>query len=787
MVSSNVAAENISIRDIPLKPWTGFARSWDWTYDALHKLVLSGIAGKVVLNTKPMSRREMALILADIIQRIQENRVSEFDQRYDLQDILLELMDEFSPELLALGVTGYGIRGEPPRFLEVKPLQFLQVRGGYTSNAPTDLENSNGERLEQGLNARVAGASWVEAGGVLAAYAHPEFLIGPDHESGRLVEGYLKARGGFLEMLAGRQPLWWGPGFHGSMLFSNNALGLDMVRLQTANQIELPWLLRYLGPLKFQGFFGQFEAEREFPHAKITGVRVDLAPFPWLELGAARSIMFAGKGRPKLNAYEWPRVLVFGNRTGSETSKYTGDNRFQVDLSLRFADVGKYLPLTRDAEFYIDFGWDDTCCGTFYAPLKPGAIVGLYLPNLFMSPDTTFRVEYSNSSSFQFTHSIWRDGYVRKGHVLSDFEGTAGEDLFFRLTERLDKQLEVGIEFDLARRGRTEQGLAFATKELHRYVGVDVSYRHSKNLSLNFATRFEWVRNRDFVAGNNDVNQVYTMEATYAFDTTYGAGRRGGLPPEELRRVPPETGARDPDQIVSWNYGVRVAEDAWSILKSPLRWDARDWLIAGGVAAATGGAMLLDHEIRQIAQRNQGQTAKDVADGLKYFGHAVPAGILAMSYLGGQITGNETAKRVAADGVEASLLSNVMFVYPMKFLLGRTRPSAERGSQEYRPFNIGGSLPSFHTVEAFTVASVIAEHLDNPWVSALAYGLAGGLGLSRIHSDRHWASDVVLSAAIGTAVGKAVVSLNRQRRDSRVSVIPLADGEMWGAAVQVKY
>jgi hypothetical protein len=507
-------AENISIRDVPLKPWTGFARSWDRTYDLFHKLVLSGITGPVVHNTKPMSRREMALILADILRRIRDNRVSEFEHRDDLEDVLHELLGEFSPELLALGVTGYGINGKPPKGLELRPIQFLQLRGGYTSNAPTDLENSNGERLEQGVNVRVASASWLEAGGFLAAYLHPEFLIGPDHESVQLVEGYVKGRAGPVELVVGREALWWGPGFHGSMLLSNNALGLDMIRLQTAHQITLPWVLRYLGPMKLVGFFGQFEEEREFPQAKLAGVRVNLSPFQWLEVGFSRAVMFGGRGRPKINFYEWPRVLVTGGRT---ENKYAGNNLSQVDVSVRLADVGEYFPVTRDAEIYLDVGVDDTCCGTSYIPLKPGAVAGLYLPNLFGSPDTTFRLEYSNTSSFNFTHSTWRDGFVRKQHVVSHFEGTAGEDLFFRLTQRLDQRLEVGIELDLARRGQTEAGTAFATKELHRHVGVDLSYRHSKNLTLNLGTRFEWVRNRNFVAGNNDINQVYTIGVTYAF------------------------------------------------------------------------------------------------------------------------------------------------------------------------------------------------------------------------------------------------------------------------------
>jgi hypothetical protein len=158
---------------------------------------------------------------------------------------------------------------------------------------------------------------------------------------------------------------------------------------------------------------------------------------------------------------------------------------------------------------------------------------GVYLPNLFQSPDTTFRIEYSNSSSFNFTHGTYVDGYIRKGQVPSHFEGTAGEDLFFRLTQRLEQRLMVGIELDLARRGRTQAGTAFATKELHRHVGVDVSYRHSENLTLQLGARLEWARNRDFAAGDNDVNQVYTLEVTYAFDAAFGAGDRAAKPPEQ--------------------------------------------------------------------------------------------------------------------------------------------------------------------------------------------------------------------------------------------------------------
>jgi Capsule assembly protein Wzi/PAP2 superfamily len=782
-------AQNLSIRDVPLKPWMGSARSWDWTYDALHRLVLSGLAGRVVMNTKPMSRREMAIILADILRRIQNNQVSQFAHRTDLQETILALMEEFAPELRALGVTGYGIKQEVPRTLEIKPLEHLQFRAGFTSNSATNLENSNGERLDIGLNGRVTSSSWLEAGGIVAGYIQPEYEIGTETNRGQLIEGYVKARGGPVELIVGRESLWWGPGFHGSMLFSNNALAMDMIRLRTANQITLPWVFAdLLGPMKFELFFGGLEKERAFyPRSKVTGARIDFAPTPWLEVGAARSIMFDGGGdRADLPWYRYPFVYVHGNKEGTEGDSSAGDNRWQIDASIRLADVGKYVPISQDAELYFDLGWDDTCCGTFYVPIFPGGIVGLYLPNLFLSPDTTFRIEFTNTTRIQFTQGTWQDGYQRKGQVISTFVGTKGQDLFVRLTQRLNPQIDVGIEFDWARIGQTQYGLAFGTKEKKLSFGVDVSYQHSPQLSLNFAGRLEWTNNLDFVPGRQEVNQIYTAAVTYAFEPTIGTGKRATVPPKDVPPVELPPGKPDPDQIASWDYAEKTVKDGWSLLTAPTRWDTKDWLVAGGVAAATGGAMLLDTQVRRTVQDHRTHGGDNAAQIVTNLGFIVPAAGAVTSYVLGEALGDEKAKQRAADAVEATIFSSAL-VFSMNFLTGRSKPEDNRGSQDYHPFNISGSLPSFHTAEAFAAAAVAAEHWDDPWVSALAYGLATSVGLSRIYLDKHWSSDVVLGAAIGTVVGKAVVAFNKNRRGSPVSVVPLVAPGSWGAALQYRY
>jgi hypothetical protein len=56
-----------------------------------------------------------------------------------------------------------------------------------------------------------------------------------------------------------------------------------------------------------------------------------------------------------------------------------------------------------------------------------------------------------------------------------------------------------------------------------------------------------------------------------------------------------------------------------------------------------------------------------------------------------------------------------------------------------------------------------------------------------LYEDKHWLSDVVLSAALGTVLGKAVVALNKDRRDTGLSVVPLAAPGTWGAAMQYRY
>ena len=97
------------------------------------------------------------------------------------------------------------------------------------------------------------------------------------------------------------------------------------------------------------------------------------------------------------------------------------------------------------------------------------------------------------------------------------------------------------------------------------------------------------------------------------------------------------------------------------------------------------------------------------------------------------------------DLLQAQIMTELL-VEPIKFAVGRRRPDGSNNQ----------SFPSGHAAVTFATATVIERHLG--WrKSILAYGIASYVAMSRIHDDRHFLSDVIFGAALGTIAGRTVV------------------------------
>ena len=71
------------------------------------------------------------------------------------------------------------------------------------------------------------------------------------------------------------------------------------------------------------------------------------------------------------------------------------------------------------------------------------------------------------------------------------------------------------------------------------------------------------------------------------------------------------------------------------------------------------------------------------------------------------------------------------------------------------------------------VRTYLRKRLRDDW--PLLYGGAGLVGLSRMYEDKHWASDIVLGAAIGIVSGIKTVRFNHARPNNRLDRLFLGD------------
>jgi len=221
-------------------------------------------------------------------------------------------------------------------------------------------------------------------------------------------------------------------------------------------------------------------------------------------------------------------------------------------------------------------------------------------------------------------------------------------------------------------------------------------------------------------------------------------------------------------------YAARSAYlDARSILLSPLsipKLRKITWKqVAVGVLAAGAitGTVFLDERIRDTMKKIPDGTARSVQTASTA---ALWAG-LGCLYIGGVIKGERAWRHTAITGLE-SYPASFGIARGIKGIAGRLRPYEERGAYEWREG--GDSFVSDATAPAFALAAVVSHAFEDRWWALLpAYGAAMGVGVGRMGQDKHWASDILGSAAVGVCTSKAFLKLHESREaDEAASVAP---------------
>lgn len=213
--------------------------------------------------------------------------------------------------------------------------------------------------------------------------------------------------------------------------------------------------------------------------------------------------------------------------------------------------------------------------------------------------------------------------------------------------------------------------------------------------------------------------------------------------------------------------------DFKEVVISPKDWGNRDFYKLSAILAAGTLLFTFDREIHDWVEENRSSPSEDISQLISTLGHGAFLGsFLTAMYASGEIFENYQLRKTALLSLESWMISGAL-VIGMKFITGRMRPQKNEDSFTLHPFSFRSrfhSFPSGHASSAFAVATVIADQSEKFYVDFFAYNLATLAALSRIHDSKHWASDVLIGAAIGYFVAKKVSALNRNKNDSMIQV-----------------
>lgn len=230
--------------------------------------------------------------------------------------------------------------------------------------------------------------------------------------------------------------------------------------------------------------------------------------------------------------------------------------------------------------------------------------------------------------------------------------------------------------------------------------------------------------------------------------------------------------------------GIRLGDEALEVVKTPI--DIQGYGLIGTIAVtgAVGLTYVFDNDIRTKLQGSKSKGLDRATDMGNIIGDPyLHLGIAAAVYGGGILGDSPRWKETGEMLGEAVILADAT-TFVLKESIGRARPFVKGDKGVFTPGqfrNNYDSLPSMHASSSFAMASVMAATSESMAAKVFYYSTATFVGFSRIYQDKHWASDIVLSAAIGELCGRVVTSLHSGK--SKVAFAPMVSGNSAGLAM----
>lgn len=196
------------------------------------------------------------------------------------------------------------------------------------------------------------------------------------------------------------------------------------------------------------------------------------------------------------------------------------------------------------------------------------------------------------------------------------------------------------------------------------------------------------------------------------------------------------------DQAAIWSSPARIRDNNLAYLV-PL-------VLATTVLATTDHQVMSSSRLDDTSLNNHASTASNAL-----LGGFVTWPVLIYGL--GHIQHDDQATETGLLAGEA-MVDSLVVDEAMKAVTMRERPTLDDAKGKFFQTSVGldSSFPSTHCMIAWSSAAVIASEYNGPMMKLTAYGLATGLGVTRVLARQHFPSDVLVGSAVGWLVGRYV-------------------------------
>ena len=435
-----------------------------WIYPAMDRLASMGLIDSGFAGMKPWTRNECARLLGEAGEHIGEGAGgAEAEKLYRL------LETEFHSEL-------EGTSGDHPRAqVESVYARFTNISGQPLTDGNylgQTIVNDFGRPYQEGFNSVDGFSAWTTsgrwAGYVRAEYQHSpsapaEPLAARQFESSfdnlpgvapatpfasinqfQLLDAYAGLTFDNWQVSFGQQSLSWSPMQSGPLMFSNNAVPINMFRISRVSPFKLPSILGWLGPIRMEWFLGQLTGH-DFVFQTNTGIvgqfgqplnrqpflqgeKFAFKPTSNFEFSVSLTVVFSGGPAP-LTLRSLIKSYSIGQGNGLPGPTDPGDRRSGVDFSYKVPGFRNWLT------FYGDAFTEDEFSPLGY-PRKSAIQGGLYLPRIPGIPKLDLRIEGGTTAPVDFptcAGCFYDNGrypggsYVNGGILIGSWLGRGGQ------------------------------------------------------------------------------------------------------------------------------------------------------------------------------------------------------------------------------------------------------------------------------------------------------------------------------------------------------------------------